>query len=399
MTSQVLSQLTIQLMNFLILTFLFEKTSSSIATSFLWIAYALPSILVGPIASAAIDFTDKRKVLIITNLLQALLIFVYAISHQNSTFLLYTVVVFYSLINQFYVPAELASLPVVVKEKFLSQANGLFFITQQVALIVGFGVASSFYTYLKFETTLVICSFFLLIAAIATTLLPRMGYDKRKGDGFETNFFAFFKKIFDGYELIRKDRYVLAPFLLLISLQVIVTVIAINAPVIAREIFDIPIHLAGIILVVPAGLGSAFAAFGIPKLLRKQRKITIVSNFLFLLILTFFMLVFVLPLVPIVIRLILGMITLFTAGFAFVGILIPTQTFLQEKTPDDYRGRVFGNFWFLVTIATIFPVIFSGTLTEIFGIKILLFVLAISLAGIYVFIRNRGETFLQNSLK
>jgi len=103
--------------------------------------------------------------------------------------------------------------------------------------------------------------------------------------------------------------------------------------------------------------------------------------------------------VPIVIRLILGMITLFTAGFAFVGILIPTQTFLQEKTPDDYRGRVFGNFWFLVTIATIFPVIFSGTLTEIFGIKILLFVLAISLAGIYVFIRNRGETFLQNSLK
>src|SRR3989344_9589902 len=111
LTSQVLSQLTIQVMNFLILTYLFEKTSSSIAISFLWIAYALPSILVGPIASASVDLTDKRKVLIITNFFQALLIFIYALSHQTSTFLLYAVVVLYSLINQFYVPAELASLP------------------------------------------------------------------------------------------------------------------------------------------------------------------------------------------------------------------------------------------------------------------------------------------------
>ena len=43
-TSQILSQLTINIMNFLLLIRLFEHTGSTIATSLLWAAYALPAI-------------------------------------------------------------------------------------------------------------------------------------------------------------------------------------------------------------------------------------------------------------------------------------------------------------------------------------------------------------------
>ena len=77
--SQILSQLTINILSFLILIKLFEQTGSSIATSFVWVAYALPAIIVGPFAAALTDFVDKKLVLMSTNLLQAVTVLIYAI--------------------------------------------------------------------------------------------------------------------------------------------------------------------------------------------------------------------------------------------------------------------------------------------------------------------------------
>ncbi|MEK7111745.1 MAG: hypothetical protein AAB875_00295, partial [Patescibacteria group bacterium] len=86
----------------------------------------------------------------------------------------------------------------------------------------------------------------------------------------------------------------------------------------------------------------------------------------------------------------------FAFYFSLVGILIPAQTFLQEATPGGMRGRVFGNFWFLVTIATIVPVIFSGTITELLGIRSLFLILGgLSVAGL-MFSRKFGQRIIEN---
>jgi MFS family permease len=78
-SSQILSQLTINIMNFLLLIKLFNETSSTIATSFLWVAYALPAIFIGPIAAASVDMLDRKRVLLITNLMQSILVFSYVV--------------------------------------------------------------------------------------------------------------------------------------------------------------------------------------------------------------------------------------------------------------------------------------------------------------------------------
>src|SRR3990172_12435714 len=89
--SQIFSQVAINMMNFLILIRLFNHTGSTLAVSFLWISYALPTILVGPIASAMVDIVDKRKVLILTNLGQFLVIAFSSFIVRNNVFLLYGV--------------------------------------------------------------------------------------------------------------------------------------------------------------------------------------------------------------------------------------------------------------------------------------------------------------------
>jgi MFS family permease len=380
--SQILSQLTINIMNFVLLVKLFENTGSSIATSLLWIAYSLPAIFLGPIASASVDLMDRRRILVFTNFFQALTIFVYALSHKFSIFLVYGVVLIYSLLNQFYVPAESATLPSVVKKGHLSFGNGLFFITQQSAIIAGFGLAGLLNHLLPFSTVLFLCSFLVFLAFLSTLMLPSLKIREKSKFTIESSIGGFFEKIAEGYKFIRQNNSVLAPFLLLIGIQVVVQVIIISVPSIAKDIIEIPINSASLFIVIPAAIGAITGAIAVPRLLSKGwRKKRVIIASLETIALALFLITFLLGFITSPFKAYLSFFLVALGGMAFVGVTVPSNTYLQEVTPANLRGRVFGNFWFLVTVASVFPVIFSGTVIELLGVRFLMFTLtAVSVA-------------------
>lgn len=399
-TSQILSQLTINVMNFVLLTKLFEMTGSTIATSFMWVAYALPVIFVGPFAYTIVDMVDKRKLLIAANLLQALVIFVYAISQKTTFFLMYGVVLIYSLLNQFYIPAEASTLPKIIKKEFLHLGNSLFFITQQISLIVGFGVAGFLLSLIGFEQTLFLSSALVFIAFIAVTFLPKMIEDEQNNENIEMSVAAFFSRILDGYRFIKNNRYILMPFILIASLQIALIVIVINVPAMAQSILGISLGMAGINIVVPAGIGAALGALIIPKLIKKGwRKKQVIEYALLLLGIFLSVFALLVPLLAEPFRALLGFLCISFLGLFFISIIVPSQTFLQEATPGGMRGRVFGNFWFLITLATILPTIFSGTIAEIFGVKFLLVLLSLIIIAGYLISRKYGQRFIENGKK
>lgn len=399
-TSQILSQITINIMNFLLLIRIFENTESTIATSFLWVCYALPAIIVGPLAAASVDLLNRRKILIITNLFQSLVIFFYALTHDASLFLLYGVVITYSLLNQFYVPAEISSLPSLVKKKDLAHANGLFFITQQTAIVVGFGIAGIMSSVFSFSGTLYICAGLLFLAFASVFQLPNMKTEEDIPSNFEKAFIKFFSSILDGYKYIKENSLILYPLLLLLIVQVCSVVVLINVPIIATEIFKIDPKLAGTLIAVPAGLGALIASLTLPRRLKQgMRKINGIKTSLMILTTSIFLISLLIPELGYYLRIIISSLLILLLGFSFVGILIPTQTFLQENIPGGLRGRVFGNYWFLVTIATLFPVIFSGTFTELFGSRIFLLLIAAITLSILLTINKFGDRFIRNGLK
>ncbi|OGM21516.1 hypothetical protein A2714_00155 [Candidatus Woesebacteria bacterium RIFCSPHIGHO2_01_FULL_38_9] len=394
-TSQILSQITINVLNFVLLFTLFEKTQSSVATSFLWITYSLPAIILGPFASASVDMLDLRKVLMATNFFQAVVIAFYAIIAYSSPFLAYAVVLGYSALNQFYVPAEYATIPRVVKKEFLPQANGLFLITQQGSLILGFGVAGIILKALGISNTLILCSFFLFVAFSTVYFLPQMKTREELPKKLDEVFIKFFESIVVGYKFIKENKLVLAPFLLMVSMQVALTVTIVNAPAFALEIIKIPLSVTGIYLVVPGGIGALLASFFIPRLLaRGVRKIKIIKVSLVTLALSLIFITFFFSELELFLRVIFSFTTLIAMGFSYVGILIPSQTFLQENTPSDLRARVFGNLWFLVVILTVFPVILSGTISEIFGSKTLMLTLTVAIFSLFMFLKERERKYL-----
>ncbi len=396
--SQILSQLTINSLNFLFLVRLFAETGSTIATSFLWIAYALPAILVGPIGAASVDMISKRKMLMLATLFQAITVFTYAFLHGTRIFLLYGVAFTYSLFNQFYVPAEAASVPSLVPKKLLSQANSLFFLTQQASLILGFGLASILNKFIGFSSSLYIAAVLPLLAFIAASSLPEMlPSTELKSEGFEGGVGNFFQSISEGYQFIKSQMQVLVPFLFLGGLQVASTVAVVSFPAFASEILKIGINTAAIYIIIPTAVGAIFGAILSNKLLREGwRKKRLIEFCLMLITFSLFGLTFIVPELTHYPRLILGALITSLAGFSFVGLIIPTQTYLQEVTPGGLRGRVFGNFWFLVTIATVFPVIFSGTITDIFGIKMLFTILLGAGIAVLIYSKKGGQKFLEN---
>ncbi len=396
--SQVLSQVTINALNFLLLTRLFNLTGSTIATSFLWISYALPAIVVGPVAAVFVDTLNRKKILMVTNLLQSLTIFLYALSYKNSVFLLYGVVVMYSLFNQFYVPSEQSALPSLVGKKLLPEANGLFFTTQQLSLIIGFGLSTPLASFFGFNVALLVNAFFLFLAFISVCFLPNLGTELSVRGIFEESIEEVFKKILKGYEYIKGNKYVLAPFILLVGLQVLMTIMMVNIPIITDEIFKVKMELAGVLLILPAAIGAGIGTLLVPRFLKQNvRKIKVILRSFSLLIGCMFLISSLVPLVKQPFAIILGAFLLLIMGLSFIGIIIPTQTFFQENTPLDFRGRVFGNYWFLVTVVSLLPVLFSGTITELFGIRTLLFLLTGILVLVVFLIKKKGDYFFINT--
>ena len=173
------------------------------------------------------------------------------------------------------------------------------------------------------------------------------------------------------------------------------TVVAV--PSIAKDLLRLSLNTAGIYILVPAGIGAISGILILPKLLAKDwRKKKVIDTSLLLIGIFLFLFTFIIPLLPYALRVISTFISFVMLGVSFVGVTIPSQTFLQESTPKGLMGRVFGNFWFLVTVASVLPVIFSGSIIEVLGIRILLLIFSlISIAG-YFLSRRFGDNFLNN---
>lgn len=372
-TSQIISQLVINTISFLMLIHLFEKTHSTIATSLVWVAYALPAIIVGPFASVTADLVDKRKVLVTTLMAQSLIVIVYALTYSRFTYLAYGIVFFYSLVNQFYIPTEAAAIPLLVKKSILPFANSLFFVTVQSGLAVGSLFAGILYEYIGLGRSLAVSSVLLLVAVSSVSLLPKLKPLEQIPKDIGGGAAKFFGELLEGYQFIKDTRSVFLPFMLLIGLQVALSVIVVTVPVMAEEIVRVRPSLSGFMIIIPAVFGALIATMFVPRLISRgvQRK-RMIETSLFSLSLVLILLGAVVPATPFWIGRTLAVLCFAIAGASYVGSMIPTLTHLQISTPKDKLGRVFGSIWFITTAATVLPVVFSATLTEVFGVSLML---------------------------
>lgn len=389
-SSQILSQVTINLINFVIVLRIFETTHSVVAVSLVWIFYAIPALLVGPFSGTIVDLVEKKKVLIWTTFIEAGVVLLYLLIRQK-VWSLYSLIFVYSLVNQFYVPAEGSTLTKVVSKRLLAPANTLFIFTMYGTFLVGMGFAGSIIRFTGRSSPFIIGACLLLVASIVVSFLPRISKEKNeKIEGFND----FWGKVTEGYEFVRRKREVLYPLGLLVLANIFVSIFAVLSPIVATEILRIGLLDVGWVMVLPVGLGAIMGAIWVVLSLRHIRKKRVITFGLSLLSLCLLFIAFVLPNMNFG-RIPISMLSAFLIGVGIVSLFIPAQTLMQEKTPEEFRGRVFGLLGFLFTMASVLPVLLSATIADNLGIKWIILLLAAILAGLAIY--SRREPYLIQS--
>lgn len=385
--SQVLSQVTVNLINFVIVLRIFEVTHSTVAISLVWIFYALPAIIIGPFSGTIVDLFPKRKILMYTNFFQAVTVLCYLLVKQK-LWPIYSVIFLYSLLDQLYIPAESSTLPRVVPARLLPVANSFFLFTLYGSFLLSFGLAGPLVKLVGGEAPFIIGFLALLMASLLVTKLPKEETKKKIRD-----FQDFWERAKEGYFFIKSQPTILFPLLLLILFQVGLVIMALLTPSLATEILKIDLLDAGPVLVLPAGLGALIGAQQVVWALRRKiRKKKIISFGLFLTSVT---LLFTALVVPVLgqFRLFCAIGAVFVLGIGFVSLAIPVQTMIQEQTPEDKRGRVFGVLGFAITLASILPILLTATIADILGVTFMITIMAILIGalGFYSF-REPYET-------
>lgn len=384
--SQLLSQITLSLINFVIILRIYEVTHSTVAVSLVWLFYAIPAILLGPFSGTIIDLVEKRKALIWTNFSQALIVLAYLLVKEK-VWPIYTIVFLYSLVNQLYIPAEASTLPGVVPKKLYPPANSIFMFTMYGTFLVGISLAGPLIKLVGREAPFFLSSLFLGLAGFCVTLLPPGTRGERgKVRGIQ----EFWDRVKEGYLFIREKSTILFPLILIVISQIIVGILAVLAPSFATEILSIELLDAGLILVFPAGLGALIGAQGVVWALRRIRKKKVISFGLFLMTAGLLCFSLIIPNLPIL-RTQAAVGVVFLLGIGFVSLIIPTQTLIQETTPEEFRGRVFGVLGFTITVAAILPVLLTATIADLLGVTWIIFIIALLMGAIAFY--SLGEPY------
>jgi predicted MFS family arabinose efflux permease len=83
-------------------------------------------------------------------------------------------------------------------------------------------------------------------------------------------------------------------------------------------------------------------------------------------------------------------------------IIVPSQTVVQEQSPDQMRGRVQALYQALFNGGSIPVVLFIGVIADLLGISTVAYVMAVSCllaVGLTIFRSRRQEPVMQNAFE
>ncbi len=119
----------------------YRVTGSALSVGLLLMATAGPSLVVGLIAGVFVDHWDRKRTMIVADLLRAVLVFLIPVLLPFGVASLYVLIILSSAIGQFFEPAHASVLPEVATDEELAAANALMQISSFGSTAVGFAAA------------------------------------------------------------------------------------------------------------------------------------------------------------------------------------------------------------------------------------------------------------------
>ena len=389
--NQILVQLSFNALNFALLVWVFKLTDSIFAVSALFVSIYLPAVLFGLFSGVLVDVTDRKRIIMLIDFFLALL-FISLIFFKGSFPAVLLITFLVNTLAQFYSPAEASAIPIVVKKNELLVANSIFSATLYSSFLLGFGLSGPIINHLGIDFVFGLGSALLFTAFLLSFTFPSIksiqDLQGKKlisallGKRYSDIWLIGKTEIFETLSLIRGKLPVLTSMMILAGIQMGISIAAVLAPGFLEKSLQIKATDASYVLIIPLGLGIVTGGLILGKLGNRLIKRRLVSKgvlFAGCLVL----MVGVAPLISPAIKyfsharplpffyqpflskiLFLGS---FLMGMAMTSILIPSQTVLQENTPQEDRGKVFAVLGVAMAGLSLIPVLLVGLLADIFG--------------------------------
>jgi predicted MFS family arabinose efflux permease len=342
----------------------YALTGSTLASAASLLSAFVPQVLVGSLAGVFVDRWDRKRTMVVTNLLMALgLLPLLVVSGADRIWVVYVVLAVQSCVEVFFAPAEQAFLPRLVVDADLVAANGLNGQIRNVARLVGSGLGGVVAAAGGIRAIAVADAVTFLVAALLVTRIRTAG---RRTDGAgETRdvvrgrVAALVDEWRAGYHTATSNPVLST---LMIALLITSTGEGIMGTLFAPYVRHV-LHGSGEVYGVITGvqaIGGVLGGFLVAVLAERWSPVTMVwvGSIVFGLVDLAIFLYPVLWVVPWPAA--VGMVLV---GFPGAVLVAGTMTLLQRNTTDERRGRVFS----LVALAEAVSVVVGSTVAGLFG--------------------------------
>jgi MFS family permease len=400
-----------------------DETHSATLVGLVIIALSLPLVLLGAPAGALVDRMDRRSVLWISNVVRALstaLFVVALLIDPHQYFFIYALAFLFSLVGLFFSPAEGAIIPRLVGETELMPALSLYNLTLNISQAVGLlllgplalallptlviGASAHHLTFTPVETLFGGLTILYLIAAGLTASLPR---EQKLGERLAKDLISaemaqpdqqttlvaiqalsgqagepigiwrrLHEDLREGWHLVRGDYLLLDGLWQSCFGGLVMLTIAELATTFVQRLLNLPTSDTALVF-APAGIGLVAGSLLVPLVVARLGPTrTIVGGMV-----GAALGIGLLPLAqrladlsdptgwwtnPLFLLTVAGLTAL--VGFSLDLIIVPAQTRMQERSPDEMRGRVLALYQVLFNGGAIPVILFMGALTDLFGI-------------------------------
>lgn len=328
--------------------YIYKLTNSVFATGLMWMSAMLPGVVLGSVAGVFVDRWDRRLTMIIANFLTVpLMLLLLLVQSADQVWIIYVVYIIKSTIGNFMGPAENALLPKLVDETQLTTANALNSLNNSLSRLIGPALGGLVYATLGYNFSVLIDMSSFLLAGLLISLISAPVSVTRavRAEGEEVPNPHVIRELIEGFLVVGRNRIIFSLFLFM------------GVAMLSEGLFEVMIipYVGDVLKEGSEQLGLLFTAQAVGGLIggaligRFGKKIdaaNLIGPGLFVLG-VMSLLTFVIPVFW------LDIIFFLLVGPAVVGMNTGIQTLLQRHVEDRFRGRVFGSFGTIISLAIV----------------------------------------------
>ena len=380
--AQILSQVAANATTFALIVLVGEITKSNTSSSILILFAIIPAVAFGIFAGVVVDRTDRKRVLVVTNALRAGAVLPLLVLGESVT-AAYVVNFLVAAITVFFVPAESATIPAIVRKRDLLVANSLFTFTFNGAFLVGFIIVAPIVIAVSgYQALFVLIASMFGGAALLCLTVPRVAAPAQAGHiGVQVAgeaVAATFGGVGEAFAYLRRHPPVVWSLVYIALTYMLVAVAGALAPGFVREVLGLG-EKNVFVLVAPAGLGVVIGLGALNIIgarLSPNRAIDIglaVTGGALLVLAAERPLAEVFrsatgPTAGFPFFVGLVSLTAFVFGVSYAFITVPSMTRLQSDLHDEIRGRIFGVLNMLVSVFSFAPLLLVGPVADTYGV-------------------------------